>query len=97
MHKGAPNSSGEGVAYHGFSAKNEEVEIDHVNYYQAVDNYFKNEFPNEENLPLYLFALPENQTLFKKIAKQVTSKKMLVLRHRLLHYPHNKLPSVRKS
>ncbi len=39
--QGAPNSSGEGVAYHGFSAKNEEVEIDHVNYYQAVDNYFK--------------------------------------------------------
>ena len=52
--QGAPNSSGEGVAYHGFSAKDEEVEIDHVNYYQAVDNYFKNEFPNEENLPLYL-------------------------------------------
>ena len=67
--QGGPNSSGEGVAYHGFSAKDEEVEIDHVNYYQAVDNYFKNEFPNEENLPLYLFALPENQTLFKKIAK----------------------------
>ncbi|MGJ1030186.1 hypothetical protein [Enterococcus gallinarum] len=73
--QGGPNSSGQGVAYHGFSAKDEEVEIDHVNYYQAVDNYFKNEFPNEENLPLYLFALPENQTLFKKIAKTSYFKK----------------------
>ena len=33
----------------------------------------------------------------RRLQKQVTSKKMLVLRHRLLHYPHNKLPSVRKK
>jgi hypothetical protein len=67
--QGGPNSGGEGVAYHGFSAKDEEVEIDHVNYYQAVDAFFKNDFSNEEHLPMYLFALPENQTLFKKVAK----------------------------
>ncbi|WP_461198311.1 baeRF6 domain-containing protein [Enterococcus sp. N249-2] len=67
--QGGANTGGEGVAYHGFSAKDEELEIDHVNYYQAVDTFFRNDFPNDDNLPLYLFALPENQTLFKKNAK----------------------------
>lgn len=57
------------VAYHGVSAKDEEVEIDWINYYQAVDRYLKDEFPNEEKLPIYLYALPENQTMFKKVAK----------------------------
>ena len=60
---------GDAVAYHGVSAKDEEVAIDWTNYYQAVDQFFKEEFDNTEKLPLYLFALPENQTTFKKIAK----------------------------
>lgn len=66
---GSGNGSSENVAYHGGNAKDEEVEIDWINYYQAVDNFFRNDFPNEEKVPLYLCALPENQTLFKKIAK----------------------------
>lgn len=57
------------AAYHGVNAKDEEVEIDWVNYYQAVDNYLRNEFENEAKWPIYLFALAENQTLFKKISK----------------------------
>lgn len=75
--QGAPNSSGEGVAYHGFSAKDEEVEIDHVNYYQAVDNYFKNEFPNEENLPLYLLHSLKIKHYLRRLQKQVSSKRCL--------------------
>lgn len=67
--QGSRNGSKEGVAYHGVNAKDEEVEIDWVNYYQAVDTFFKDEFNNEENYPLYLYALPENQTMFKKYAK----------------------------
>lgn len=67
--QGSNSGSKEGVAYHGVSAKDEEVEIDWVNYYQAVDAYFRDTFKNDENLPLYLFALPENQTMFKKYAK----------------------------
>ncbi|WP_086348164.1 hypothetical protein [Candidatus Enterococcus clewellii] len=64
------NGSGkEGVTYHGVSTKDEEVEIDWVNYYQAIDAYFKDTFENPKKLPIFLYALPENQTMFKKIAK----------------------------
>ena len=61
--------SKEGVAYHSINTKDKEVEIDWVNYYQAVDTFLKDQLDNPEKLPLYLYALPENQTLFKKIAK----------------------------
>ncbi|KAF1303464.1 hypothetical protein IV487_09265 [Enterococcus saccharolyticus] len=63
------NGGRDSVAYHGVSAKDEEIEIDWVNYYQVVDSYLKNEFDNPEELPIYLYALPENQTMFKKVAK----------------------------
>lgn len=66
---GYNGASKEGVAYHGINTKDEEVKIDWTNYYQAVDLYFKEVFPNPEKLPIRLYALPENQTLFKKIAK----------------------------
>lgn len=59
------------VAYHGVNAKDAEVEVDWINYYQAVDAFFKNEFENKEKLPIYLFALPENQTMFKKVSKHL--------------------------
>lgn len=66
---GYNGSSKEGVAYHGVNTKDEEVKIDWTNYYQAIDNYLKDTFVNADNLPIRLYALPENQTLFKKIAK----------------------------
>lgn len=66
---GFNGSTKEGLAYHGVNAKDEEVKIDWVNYYQAVDNFIKKDFENPEKLPIRLFTLPENQTLFKKIAK----------------------------
>ncbi|MGX7124526.1 baeRF6 domain-containing protein [Enterococcus viikkiensis] len=59
---------GETGSFHGINTKDEEVEIDWINYYQAVDNYLK-ELDNPEQFPIYLFALPENQTQFKKVAK----------------------------
>lgn len=59
---------GETGSFHGVNTKDEEVEIDWVNYYQAVDNFLK-DLDNPDQLPLYLFALPENQTQFKKVAK----------------------------
>lgn len=59
----------DGVTFHGVNPKDEEVEIDWVNYYQSVDTYLKDSFENPEQWPIYLFALPENQTMFKKIAK----------------------------
>lgn len=66
---GYNRSSKEGVAYHGVNTKDEEVKIDWTNYYQAIDNYLKDTFVNSDNLPIRLYALSENQTLFKKIAK----------------------------
>ncbi|MBO0423776.1 hypothetical protein [Enterococcus plantarum] len=66
---GYNGSSKEGVAYHGVNTKDEEVKIDWTNYYQAIDSYLKDTFSNPDNLPIRLYALPENQTLFKKIAK----------------------------
>lgn len=64
--QGSSNGSKEGVAYHSINTKDKEVEIDWVNYYQAVDTFLKDQLDNPEKLPLYLYALPENQTLFKK-------------------------------
>lgn len=64
----ASSRGGDVGSVHGVSTKDEEVEIDWVNYYQAVDNFLK-ELDNPEQLPVYLFALPENQSQFKKIAK----------------------------
>ncbi|EOZ5809221.1 hypothetical protein ACQUIQ_001407 [Enterococcus hirae] len=63
------SNGSEGATFHGVNPKDEEVEIDWVNYYQAVDDYLKDTFDNPEKRPIYLFALPENQTMFKKIAK----------------------------
>ncbi|WP_368252093.1 hypothetical protein [Enterococcus sp. 2201sp1_2201st1_B8_2201SCRN_220225] len=62
-------NGGQEAAYHGVNAKDEEVEIDWKNYYQAVDTFLREELENEAGYPLYLFALPENQTMFKKYAK----------------------------
>lgn len=66
---GFNGGSKEGVAYHGVNTKDEEVKIDWINYYQAIDNYLKDTFVNSDKLPIHLYALTENQTVFKKIAK----------------------------
>ena len=39
--QGSSNGSKEGVAYHSINTKDKEVEIDWVNYYQAVDTFLK--------------------------------------------------------
>lgn len=63
------SASVDGGTFHGVSTKDEEVEIDWVNYYQAVDNYLKELIPSTDKTPLYVYALPENHTVFKKVAK----------------------------
>lgn len=65
------NASGgaDGGGIHGVNTKDEAVEIDWINYYQAVYNFLKDFLPAEKKIPLYLYALPENQTVFKKVAK----------------------------
>ncbi|MFV0557035.1 MAG: hypothetical protein ACK5MW_00060 [Enterococcus sp.] len=58
-----------GGMMHGVGSKDEEMRIDWMNYYQAIDEYLCESFENEEGYPMYLFALPENQTMFHKMAK----------------------------
>ncbi|WP_071131442.1 baeRF6 domain-containing protein [Enterococcus timonensis] len=58
----------EGLAFHGVSSKDEEEEIDHTNYYLAVDTFLKGFLPDKK-IPLYLMALPENQFVYKKVSK----------------------------
>ncbi|HIZ54202.1 MAG TPA: hypothetical protein IAA20_09695 [Candidatus Enterococcus avicola] len=65
--RSSSNSSGD--ASHGTSAKDEEVEIDRRNYYYAVSNFLKTFLENEEPAPLFLYGLPDNQSVFKKVAK----------------------------
>ncbi|EPH95063.1 hypothetical protein D920_02705 [Enterococcus faecalis 13-SD-W-01] len=67
--QGGSSRSKEGMTFHGVNTKDEEVEIDWTNYYQAIDTYLKDQFGNPEKWPIYLYALPENQTMFKKVAK----------------------------
>ena len=46
--QGSSNGSKEGVAYHSINTKDKEVEIDWVNYYQAVDTFLKDQLDNPE-------------------------------------------------
>ncbi|GEK89868.1 hypothetical protein SAMN04488100_12739 [Alkalibacterium putridalgicola] len=55
--------------FHGHNEKSNEVEIDQVNYFRAVDKYIYENFSKPTELPLVLFALPENIADFEKISK----------------------------
>ncbi|MHC5249762.1 baeRF6 domain-containing protein [Enterococcus sp. LJL90] len=65
---GSINYSTASGVFHGVSTKDEEVEIDWVNYYQAVDDFLKG-FLVDDKTPLFVYGLPENQAMFKKISK----------------------------
>lgn len=58
-------------AGHGTNTKEEELEIDWSNYYLAVGKYLKDFFETEEKLPIFLYGLPENQTLFRKVVRSI--------------------------
>ncbi|HAJ69749.1 MAG TPA: hypothetical protein DCO62_00760 [Alkalibacterium sp.] len=55
--------------FHGHNEKSNEVEIDQVNYFRIVDKYVHENFSKPTELPLVLFALPENIADFEKISK----------------------------
>ncbi|WP_423189653.1 hypothetical protein ACO1PF_01715 [Alkalibacterium sp. f15] len=55
--------------FHGHNEKSNEVEIDQINYFRQVDKYVNENFSKPSQLPLVLFALPENIADFKKISK----------------------------
>lgn len=55
--------------FHGHNEKSNEVQIDQVNYFREVDKYVYEHFSKQTELPLVLFALPENIADFEKISK----------------------------
>lgn len=63
------SSNPNGPSYHGHNAKSEEKEIDQHNYYQMVDNYTANHFSKNNRLPMILFSLQHNQTIYRKVSK----------------------------
>ena len=55
--------------FHGHNEKSNEVQIDQVNYFREVDKYVNEHFSAPTELPLVLFALPENIADFEKLSK----------------------------
>ncbi|WP_054725915.1 baeRF6 domain-containing protein [Paucilactobacillus hokkaidonensis] len=49
--------------------KSAEVQKDKVNYYQQVADYVLTNFAQYDQRKVILFGLPENQTIFKQVAK----------------------------
>ncbi|KRN28935.1 hypothetical protein IV38_GL001145 [Lactobacillus selangorensis] len=58
-----------GVVYHGHNDKKQEQAIDQKNYYQIVDQFVTSQFSRPLQLPVVLMAVPETQTLFRKVSK----------------------------
>ncbi|MER2064565.1 MAG: hypothetical protein ABS873_07915, partial [Alkalibacterium sp.] len=65
---GGRDNGGTGV-FHGHNEKSNEVEIDQVNYFRVVDKFVDDNYSKPTELPLVLFALPENIADFERISK----------------------------
>lgn len=66
---GAYAGGGEGGGFHGHSDTSHEKDIDRENYFRAVDSYIDEYYSAPRDLPLILYALPENQALFRDLSK----------------------------
>lgn len=70
---GELNSAGYGAAgshvYHGHNETSAEKEIDLENYSRLVDKYVFDHYSKPTGLPLVVFALPKNQSVFRKLSK----------------------------
>lgn len=63
------NTGGPSGVIHGVNEKSDELDIDQENYYRAVDKYVFENYSRPQQLPLVLFALPENQAVFRNLTK----------------------------
>lgn len=62
-------SHGEAIGmFHGHNEKSREEEIDQTNYFRQVDDYVYEHYSKDSELPLALFALPENQAVFRGLS-----------------------------
>lgn len=66
---GSSGAGGESGGFHGHNEKSQEKNIDRENYFRAVDTYVDTYYSSPRDLPLVLYALPENQALFREISK----------------------------
>lgn len=57
------------AAYHGHKDTSREKDIDRENYFRVVDKYILDHYSSPSDLPLILYALPENQAIFRQISK----------------------------
>lgn len=55
--------------FHGQGGRKEEVEIDTERYFRYIDKFIRDNFSNEERIPLMLVALDEHQGEFRNISK----------------------------
>lgn len=74
---GFPHGSGRVVQgdnrgyYGGVSATRDERSVDRVNYFYAVDRFLSESEVLEHNLPIELFALPENRSVYLDLSKLI--------------------------
>lgn len=58
-----------GKSFHGHHETSKEKDIDRDNYFRIVDKYIYEHYSLPTNLPLILYALPDNQAVFREISK----------------------------
>ncbi len=63
------NSGGGSGSVHSMNEKSDELDIDQENYFRAVDKYVFENFNQPEQIPLILFSLTENQSVFRQLSK----------------------------
>lgn len=56
-------------SFHGHTDTSEEKDIDRENYFRIVDNYISEHYSQENQTPLILYALADNQNVFRSISK----------------------------
>ncbi len=64
----AHSAHGEAVMYHGHGQKKDEVEIDMVRFFRAIDRAILKHHSQPSGLPLMLAALPEYHTPFREVS-----------------------------
>lgn len=63
------SSASEIGGYHGHKETSNEKDIDRTNYFRNVDKFIYDNFSSQNEKPLILYALTENQAVFRKISK----------------------------
>lgn len=58
-----------GNSIHGHHETSKEKDIDRDNYFRIVDKYIMDHYSSPTDLPLILYALPENQAVFRQLSK----------------------------